>query len=171
MKWNLGQRVSFRSILLMVVALGTLVCPAQQIIQRGAFGKPSQVLDETQQWTTPLLLSSDRDVELYIPDISNPEWLARNYQSFQDKGQFVLSMFTFYKNPQACRTNQVAWGFSDGASGRLQQYRVQITSCHGRYTAEVSYAHHRRHGYSGRCDPARLHPGSTRHQELGGPRP
>ena len=62
------------------------------------------------------MLSSDHDVELYIPDISSPAWLQANYRPFMDKHQYVLSMFTFYKTTQACRANQIAWGFSDGAS-------------------------------------------------------
>jgi hypothetical protein len=87
----------------------------QQIVQRGALGQPSQVLDETQQWTTPLLVASDKDVLIYIPDVTNPEWLKRNYSDFENKGVYTLSMFTFYKTPGACRANQTAWGLSDGA--------------------------------------------------------
>ncbi|QHN03445.1 hypothetical protein FTO74_08750 [Granulicella sp. WH15] len=86
---------------------------AQQILQRGPLGKPLQVLDETQQWTTPLLVASDADVEMYIPDVSSPEWLKQNYPVFQDKGQYVISMFTFYRTPDACRANQIGWGLSD----------------------------------------------------------
>jgi hypothetical protein len=56
----------------------------QQIVQRGPFGKPSQVRDEMQQWSTPMRVASDKDVELYIPDLTNPEWFKRNYTDFQD---------------------------------------------------------------------------------------
>jgi hypothetical protein len=87
----------------------------QQIVQRGALGQPSQVLDETQQWTVPLLVASDKDVMIYIPDITNPEWLRRNYPDFEHRGVYTLSMFTLYKTPEACRVNQIAWGLSDGA--------------------------------------------------------
>jgi hypothetical protein len=87
----------------------------QQIVQRGALGRPGQVLDETQQWSTPLLVASDRDVEMYIPDVTSSEWLKRNYSDFIDKGQYVLSMFTFYRTPRACRANQIGWGNGDAA--------------------------------------------------------
>jgi hypothetical protein len=60
-------------------------------------------------------MSADLDVELYIPDVSNSVWLEQNYRSFEDKDQYVLSMFTFYRTTKACRTNQAGWGFSDGA--------------------------------------------------------
>ncbi len=86
---------------------------AQQILQRGPLGKPLRVLDETQQWTTPLLVASDDNVEMYIPDVSNPEWLRQNYPTFQDKSQYVISMFTFYRTPDACRVNQIGWGLGD----------------------------------------------------------
>lgn len=87
----------------------------QQVVQRGAFGKPAQVLDETMQWSTPLPLSSDHDVEIYIPDVTNADWLKKNYSDFEEKEQYVISFFTFYRNTKACRANQIAWGYSDAA--------------------------------------------------------
>jgi hypothetical protein len=104
----------------------------QQVVQRGALGRPSQVMDETQQWTTPLLVSSDHDVEIYIPDVTSTEWLKRNYADFMNTGQYVVSMFTFYRTTKACRANQIGWGNGDYAhldacndiSYRLRQGRV-----------------------------------------------
>ncbi len=86
---------------------------AQQVVQRGALGTPSSVYDETEQWTTPILLASDHDVLIYMPDISNPEWLARNYSDYINRGTYTLSLFTFYKTPEACRANQLGWGLGD----------------------------------------------------------
>ncbi|WP_244502062.1 hypothetical protein [Terriglobus roseus] len=88
---------------------------AQQIVQRGALGAPAQVLDETDQWTAPLLLAEDHDVSIYMPDISTPQWLQSNYGSYVNRGTYVLSLFTFYRTPAACRANQVAWGLGDAA--------------------------------------------------------
>jgi hypothetical protein len=85
----------------------------QQIVQRGALGKPAQVLDETGQWTTPLLVAADRDVEIYMPDVTSPAWLKRNYPDFRDRGTYTLSLFTFYRTSTACRTNQTNWGLGD----------------------------------------------------------
>lgn len=89
--------------------------PVQQLIQRGPFSKPVQVLDETGQWTTPLLMFSDADVDLFIPDITAADWLNRNYPGFLEKGQYTVSMFTLYKTPRACRVNQTQSGFADAA--------------------------------------------------------
>ena len=85
----------------------------QQVVQRGPFGKPVQVLDETQQWTTPLLVSSDHDIEIYIPDVTSSDWLSRNYPDFQNRGSYTLTTFTLYKTLKACRANLVSWGQGD----------------------------------------------------------
>lgn len=89
------------------------VSQAQQVVQRGPLGKPAQVLDDTGQWTTPLLVASDSDVQLYIPDVSSPDWLKKNYRDYIDRGAYIITMFTFYKSPAACRANQLGWGLGD----------------------------------------------------------
>jgi len=94
-------------LLLPVTSLG------QQVVQRGPFNKPAQVLDETQQWSTPLLVSSDHDVEIYIPDVTSADWLGRNYSDFINRGSYTLTTFPLYKNLKACRANLVNWGQGD----------------------------------------------------------
>jgi hypothetical protein len=107
-----GPQILKYSVLLMILILpASLSC--QQVVERGAFGKPAQVMDETGEWTTPLLLVSDKDVQIYIPDISSPAWLKQNYSDYQDRSFYTLSMFTFYKTPEACRINQTDWGLAD----------------------------------------------------------
>ena len=101
------------SALLLLAVVVPSSARAQQVVQRGALGTPSEVLDETQQWTTPLLVASDKDVEIYIPDISSPDWLRLNYPEFQDKRQYTITLFTFYKTMRACRANQIGWGLGD----------------------------------------------------------
>lgn len=86
---------------------------SQQVIQRGPFGKPAQVLDETQQWTIPLLVASGRGLEIYIPDVTSTAWLSRNYSDFINHGTYTLSIFTLYKTVEACRANQIRWGMGD----------------------------------------------------------
>ena len=102
-------------LLLLPFGIFQLAALGQAVVQRGPLGEPAQVFDDTQKWTTPLFMSGDHDVALYIPDVSSPAWLASNYREFQDKGQYVLSMFTQYKTPKACQTNQIGWGNGDGA--------------------------------------------------------
>ncbi len=105
----------FLRIASLILSLYPALGFSQQIIQRGPFGKPVQVFDETQQWTTPLLVSSDSAVEIYIPDVTAADWLGRNYPDFQNRGTYTLSIFSMYKSVQACRENLVKLGMGDAA--------------------------------------------------------
>jgi hypothetical protein len=107
------QRCLVLSMAFVLLMTSALSCAAQQLVQRGALGKPAQVLDETDNWTTPLLLVSDHDVEVYMPDVTSPEWLRRNYTSYENGGTYTISLFTLYKTPTACQANQVGWGLAD----------------------------------------------------------
>jgi hypothetical protein len=130
-------RGKFGAMLFLIVCLGAVTGLGQeQVIQRGALGRPDKVMDDTLQWTTPLMVVTDKDYEIYIPDITAPEWLARNYQPFIDKGHYVISIFTFYKNMKACEANQIAWGYGDAAhldacndiGYRVRQVTVETTT-------------------------------------------
>jgi hypothetical protein len=115
---NIRKRLGCLHYLLLLLPLALSPCAAfgQAVVQRGALGQPLQVFDETQNWTTPLLVAEDHDVQIYIPDVSNQAWLAANYLDFRDKHQYMISMFTLYKTPKACQANQIGWGNGDGAS-------------------------------------------------------
>lgn len=101
-------------LMLSVMILGRQAA-GQQMLQRGPLGHPALVLDESGQWTAPLLIASDDAVEVYTPDVSTTDWLQRNYLSFFQKQQYSVSIFTFYKSVRACRQNQIAWGLGDQA--------------------------------------------------------
>ena len=114
---RLRHLVGLHSILL-AVGVPVAFAPhllAQQVVARGAFGRPAQVLDDTGQWSTPLPLASNADVQIFMPDVSNPDWLKANFDSYQNQGIYTLSLFTRYKTPEACRANQIAWGLGDAA--------------------------------------------------------
>jgi hypothetical protein len=115
---NIRKRLGHLNYLLLLLplALSPFAAQAQAVVQRGPLGQPLQVFDETQNWTTPLLVAEDHDVQIYIPDVSNQAWLAANYLDFRDKHQYMISMFTLYKTPKACQNNQIGWGNGDGAS-------------------------------------------------------
>ena len=98
---------------MLLIGFACLMGFGQQVVQRGAFGKPDQVLDETEHWTTPLLVASGPDVDIYIPDVTSPAWLKRNYPDYRDRGFYTLTLFTFYRNPEACRQNRIGWGLAD----------------------------------------------------------
>ena len=113
MTWRTAKRSWSVGASLLLLNLLSFNLQAQQVIQRGAFGKPVEVLDDTGHWSTPLLVASDGDVQLYVPDVSSPDWLKKNYRDYIDRGTYVLTMFTFYKTPAACQANQLGWGLGD----------------------------------------------------------
>lgn len=112
-QWRRGGLASYAitALLFGAAAVGW----SQQVVVRGAFGRPAQVLDETGQWTTPLEVASDHEVSIYMADVSSPTWLQANYDAFEGRGQYVLTILTFYKTPKACRANQIGWGYGDAA--------------------------------------------------------
>ncbi len=112
------DRVRRRAVLALLVAgMWRMAAAAdgQRVLQRGPAGRPTTVMDETEQWTTPTLAAGDRDVEIYLPDLTSPSWLKANYRAYEDRGQYVITMFTFYRTPAACRVNQTGWGLADAA--------------------------------------------------------
>ena len=104
-----------RSMLASALLLLSTTALAQQVVQRGAFGRPAAILDSGGQWSEAIRIVKSHDVDLYIPDISAPDWLRRHYQDFQDRGQYEITMVTLYRSPKACRDNQTGWGLADAA--------------------------------------------------------
>lgn len=103
--------------ILSVVMVAALLCGAarsQQVVERGVAGRPGQLVDETGGWSAPVRVASDQDIAIYIPDVTNPSWLALNYPEFRDRGNYKLSLYVSYKTPAACRAFLIAWGQGDG---------------------------------------------------------
>lgn len=102
--------------------------PPQQIIQVGALNAPTQVFTQSGQWSTllPILSNSDRDA--FIEDPSNDAWLSHNAQSFLDRGQYTITLVSFYKTRRACREDQIRAGFSDAAHvNACESYRYRVS--------------------------------------------
>ncbi len=104
-------RSTFASALLLL----STTALAQQVVQRGAFGRPAAIMDSGGQWTEAVRIVQSHDVDMYIPDISTSDWLKRHYPDFQDRGQYEITMVTLYHTPRACRDSQTGWGLADAA--------------------------------------------------------
>ena len=115
MSLRLRPSFQFFRALTQILLLFPAVAFSQQVLQHGPFGKPVQVFDETEQWTTPLLVAADENIEIYIPDVSSADWLSRNYSDFQNRGTYTISIFSSYKKVRACRDNFVSLGMGDAA--------------------------------------------------------
>jgi hypothetical protein len=101
--------------------------PSQQVIQTGALNAPTDVLTQDNQWSALISVLSNSDQDLYIEDPSTNAWLARNAQAFVDRGQYTITLVSFYKTVHACRADQIRAGFSDAAHvDACNNYRYRI---------------------------------------------
>ena len=107
---------------LATLALATLAAraqqpasPSQQIVQVGALNVPSSVITDSGQWSTLLPILSTPDVDLFIEDPSNDDWLAHNAAPFLERGQYTVILVSFYKTLHACRTDQIYAGLASDA--------------------------------------------------------
>jgi hypothetical protein len=101
--------------------------PSQQVIQTGALNAPTDVLTQDNQWSALISVLSNSDQDLYIEDPSTNAWLARNAQTFVDRGQYTITLVSFYKTVHACRADQIRAGFSDAAHvDACNNYRYRI---------------------------------------------
>ena len=101
--------------------------PATQVIQSGALNVPTDVLTRDNQWSALISVLSNSDEDVYIEDPSTTAWLTRNAQGFVDRGQYTITLVTFYKTVHACRADQIRAGFSDAAHvDACNDYRYRI---------------------------------------------
>jgi hypothetical protein len=111
----------------------TLLClparpqqPSPQVIQPGALNIPGAVLNQNNEWSSLITILSVSDVDFYIEDPSTDAWLARNAQSFIDRGHYVITAVSYYKTPRPCRADMVRAGFDLAHQNACDQYRYRI---------------------------------------------
>lgn len=110
-----------------LLALGQQPPPVMPILQTGALNVPTSVLTENGQWLPLLPVLTSPSLDLYIEDVSNNEWLDRNAANFLNRGQFTVTVVSFYKTRQPCREDQVHAGLSDAAHlNACDNYRYAV---------------------------------------------
>ena len=82
----------------------------QEALKLGPFGKPILVMDEAGNWSIPINLYSDSDVDVFIPDITTAGWISWHATQFRQTGIFLVSVFSFYKNDHLCRKDRIPVG-------------------------------------------------------------
>lgn len=126
------MRLDLRTALLLFAL--ALLCPSpraqqpsQQVIQAGALNAPAAVLTPEGQWSNLIPILSTSGEDFFIEDPSPDAWLSRNAQGFLDRGQYTITLVSFYKTMHACRGDQVRAGFSDaGHLNACNNYRYRI---------------------------------------------
>ncbi|HEY4010142.1 MAG TPA: hypothetical protein VGM11_08330 [Acidobacteriaceae bacterium] len=104
----------------------------QQVIHTGALNAPSQVFTPGGQWANLVPILSTSDLDLFIEDPSSDTWLAHNAASFLDRGQYTITLVSFYKTRRPCREDQTRAGLSDAAHlNACDNYRYAIRQIAG----------------------------------------
>jgi hypothetical protein len=78
-----------------------------EMIIAGPFGRPVALLDKQGVWSAPISIYSDDDVETFIPDITTPGWVYWWGPYFQRTGEYLVDIYTYYKNDHWCLTHLV----------------------------------------------------------------
>ncbi len=68
------------------------------------------VRDESSNWSAPISIFSDADIEVFVPDITTEKWLASHSHHFQETGTFPVSVYTCYKNDRGCKKEVIPAG-------------------------------------------------------------
>lgn len=110
----MNRRSTFLALTLILTTAAHAQQP-QQILQTGALNAPAAVLTQNNQWSSLISILSTSDLDLFVEDPSTDTWLARNAQAFLDRGQFTITLVSFYKSPHPCHEDQIRAGFSDAA--------------------------------------------------------
>jgi hypothetical protein len=81
----------------------TSLAYSQEILTPGPFGVPTAVHDEANNWSTPIQVYSDGSEDIYIPDITRGGWLAWFSEPYKQNGVYLISIYEYFKTPEACR--------------------------------------------------------------------
>jgi hypothetical protein len=61
------------------------------------------VMDGTGDYSIPIKVYSDSDVEVFIPDITAPAWISWSKDEFKAKGTYHTYFYAHFKNDRMCR--------------------------------------------------------------------
>jgi len=118
----------------LILCILCLAIPAfcQDILQPGPSGRPILVSDGAGHWSKPISVYSDRDVELFVPDITTPGWIQWNAREFRQAGTFGVYVYSLYKNDQACQRDRILVGHKADPklleACRLLRYQRKLVS-------------------------------------------
>jgi TonB family protein len=92
-----------------VLAAVALLPPAfsQELLKLAPFGRPIAVMDDGDNWSIPISLYSDSEVEIFVPDITTEGWISWHVKQFRETGKYGVYVYAFYKNDQLCRRERI----------------------------------------------------------------
>lgn len=63
----------------------------------GPFGEPRMVMSEGGQWSNPIKVFADSEVETFVPDITSPGWIAWHAAEFRERGTYVTYLYVYHR--------------------------------------------------------------------------
>jgi hypothetical protein len=94
---------------ILMVILGTSSFSQQftmsgpEFVKSGPFGRPILVMDDYGNWSIPISIYKDSEVETFVPDITRAGWVQWNVEQFRKTGTFSTRLYAFFKNDHVCR--------------------------------------------------------------------
>lgn len=82
-----------------------LICTdvmAMEFIKTGPFGTPILVKDPYGNFSIPIKVYSDSEIEVFIPNITAPGWVFWNKDVFNQKGTYFTYIYDHFKNESYC---------------------------------------------------------------------
>jgi len=82
-----------------------LICTdvmAMEFIKTGPFGTPILVKDPYGNFSIPIKVYSDPEIEVFIPNITAPGWVFWNKDVFNQKGTYFTYIYDHFKNESYC---------------------------------------------------------------------
>ena len=76
---------------------------AQQLIQIGPFGEPIMVMDPAGNWSIPIKVYTDKNLDVFIPNLTDPGWVSWNKDEFIKSGRYETYTYLHWKNGSHCQ--------------------------------------------------------------------
>jgi hypothetical protein len=99
------HRTRLTGLCLALIALTWPYAVAQEDgewIIRGPFGRPVAVMDEGDHWSTPILIYSDDEQEVFVPEITDPGWVSWFAATFRQNGIYSVFLYSYFPNDHWC---------------------------------------------------------------------
>jgi hypothetical protein len=90
-------------MLVMILALST-ICLGQDktfggpdSIIAGPFGEPRMVMSEGGEWSYPIKVFANNEVETFVPNITSTGWISWHVTEFREKGTYYTYLYIYHR--------------------------------------------------------------------------
>jgi TonB family protein len=66
----------------------------------GPFGEPRMVMSEGGEWSYPIKVFTNSEVETFVPDITSPGWVSWHISEFQQNGTYFTYLYIYTRRTQ-----------------------------------------------------------------------